>query len=156
MHVRFIASSELWHLLALYQQLHPTDDAADSETAEAVWNEAQSNPRIRYFGGYDGDRLVATCCLTVIPNLTRGCRPYALIENVVTHGDYRNQGWGKAVLAAATEFAWASGCYKVMLMTGRTRESVHRFYEAAGFDRNAKQAFIAKNAQLEGTSSSGA
>lgn len=36
-------------------------------------------------------------------------------------------------------------CYKVMLMTGRRDEATLRFYEAAGFSRNAKQAFVAKH-----------
>ncbi|MDM0009985.1 transposase [Variovorax sp. J22G73] len=34
--------------------------------------------------------------------------------------------------------------YKVMLMTGRKDEATFRFYEAAGFNRDDKQAFIAK------------
>ncbi len=37
--------------------------------------------------------MVATCTLVVIPNLTRGGTPYALIENVVTHTDHRNKGY---------------------------------------------------------------
>jgi hypothetical protein len=31
-----------------------------------------------------------------------------------------------------------------MLLTGRKDESIYRFYESAGFDRYAKQAFLAK------------
>jgi len=34
----------------------------------------------------------------VIPNLTRACRPYGVIENVVTHSSHRGQGWGHALL----------------------------------------------------------
>jgi hypothetical protein len=40
--------------------------------------------------------------------------------------------------------AWAAGCYKVMLMTGRKDEATFSFYGAAGFARDLKQAFIAK------------
>jgi GNAT superfamily N-acetyltransferase len=80
----------------------------------------------------------------MVPNLTRACRPYGVIENVVTLADRRGRGLGKAVLAQALSVAWGQGCYKVMLMTGRKDEATYRFYEAAGFNRHDKQAFIAK------------
>ena len=67
-----------------------------------------------------------------------------LIENVVTHREHRNKGWGKAVLKHALAHAWSAGCYKVMLLTGRKEESVFRFYEGAGFSRHGKQAFVAR------------
>lgn len=142
---REIAASELAAVLSLYAHLHDADEPPPSRAAaELAWAEAMANPRCRYIGGYDGDALVACCTIVVVPNLTRGCRPYALIENVVTHRGHRNQGWGKAVLAHALGFAWSAQCYKVMLMTGRNDEAVLRFYEAAGFSRHAKQAFVAR------------
>jgi GNAT superfamily N-acetyltransferase len=57
---------------------------------------------------------------------------------------FRSQGHGKAVLATALSHAWSVGCYKVMLLTGRKDQATFEFYEAAGFDRHEKQAFIAK------------
>ncbi len=100
--------------------------------------------RPRYVGGYVLGDLVASCTIMVIPNLTRGCRPYGLIENVVTHADHQKQGWGKAVLARALDFAWQQNCYKVMLTTGRKDDATLQFYEGAGFDRHDKQAFVAR------------
>ncbi|MBL8701712.1 MAG: GNAT family N-acetyltransferase [Alphaproteobacteria bacterium] len=145
MNVRQIRKHELPAVLALYVHLHGADEPPPSaEAARTVWDEAMANPRCRYFGGYDGDALVACCTIMVIPNLTRGCRPYAVIENVVTHAAHRNRGWGKAVLAGALAHAWAEGCYKAMLQTGRKDEAVFRFYEGAGFDRHDKQAFVAR------------
>jgi GNAT superfamily N-acetyltransferase len=44
------------------------------------------------------------------------------------------------VMQAAVDHAWSNGCYKVMLMTGRTDPAVLRFYEACGFQRG-KTAF---------------
>ncbi len=145
MNIREIQSDELQSLLSLYAHLHERDDPPPSAAvAEAVWSEALANPRIKYFGGYASGSLVSSCTLTVIPNLTRACRPYGVIENVVTHAAHRRQGWGKAVLAYALDAAWRQHCYKVMLLTGRKDEATLRFYEQAGFDRHSKQAFVAK------------
>jgi GNAT superfamily N-acetyltransferase len=78
--------------------------------------------------------------LVVIKNLTRGASPYALIEGVVTHPDYRNRGIGTRLLRLAQEMAREIGCYKVMLLTGR--ENAIPFYEKAGFSRGSKTGFI--------------
>ena len=154
MNIRELQSRDLQLLLALYAHLHEHDDPPPSAAmAEAVWSEALANPRIQYFGGFVSDSLVSSCTLTVIPNLTRACRPYGVIENVVTHAAHRGQGWGKAVLAHALGEAWRQDCYKVMLLTGRKDEATLRFYQRAGFDQHDKQAFVAKpEAARPGTS----
>jgi GNAT superfamily N-acetyltransferase len=145
--IRELQPYELAPLLALYTHLHERDDPPPSAAvAESVWSEALASPRIKYFGGFAGGALVCSCTLTVVPNLTRGCRPYGLIENVVTHAAHRGQGWGTAVLAHALSQAWRQQCYKVMLLTGRKDEGTLRFYERAGFDRHGKQAFVARPA----------
>jgi GNAT superfamily N-acetyltransferase len=146
MNVRPIRSDGLAQLLALYAHLHSDDPLPATDVAEATWLELMANPRYQYIGGYVGDELVSSCTLTVIPNLTRGCRPYGLVENVVTHAGHRNRGYGKAVLAHALSHAWSVGCYKVMLLTGRKSEATFTFYESAGFNRDEKQAFVAKPA----------
>ncbi len=76
-----------------------------------------------------------------VPNLTREARPFAVIENVVTHSAHRNRGFGRAILRAAVAAAKNAGCYKVHLATGSKRESTLRFYEGAGFTRDAKTYF---------------
>lgn len=147
MEIRPIPVDGLKQLLDLYRHLHTSDDPMpQASVVEATWQELASNPRNKYFGGFIGETLVSSCALSVIPNLTRGCKPYGLIENVVTAASHRQRGYGKAVLAHALSFAWSEGCYKVMLLTSRKSEAVFRFYEAAGFDRHEKQAFVAKPA----------
>jgi GNAT superfamily N-acetyltransferase len=89
------------------------------------------------------DRLVATCNLTIIPNLTRGARPYGIIENVVTHPTYRQRGLSTKVLRYALTIAWQQNCYKVMLLTGSKQEETLQFYERAGFERGIKTGLIA-------------
>lgn len=75
-------------------------------------------------------------------NLTRNARPYGLIENVVTHPDYRNKGYGTAILKKAVDIAREHNCYKAMLMSSRKEESTLRFYEKAGFERGDKTGFV--------------
>lgn len=147
MDIRRIQAHELTRLLGLYEHLHGSDDPLpDTPFVQAVWSELLANPRYSIFGGYSGGHLVSSGTLTVIPNLTRGCRPYGVIENVVTHAGHRNKGYGKAILAHASSHAWSSGCYKIMLLTGRKDDATFKFYESAEFDRHAKQAFIARPA----------
>lgn len=145
MKIREINKFELEDLLKLYEHLHETDDPLPTEEQiQITWREIQETPRLKYFGVYIDDKLVSSCNLSIIPNLTRGCRPFGLIENVVTHIDFRRKGLGQRLLEHTLTFAWDQGCYKVMLLTGRKDEGVYKFYESVGFDRNAKQAFISK------------
>ena len=143
--IRELSGPDLPALLELYQHLHAEDDPLPPEDeVQEIWAAIQQNPDLRYYGVFEGDVLVSSCTLSVIPNLTRGCRPYGVIENVVTHADFRRRGHGRSVLKHALADAWSRGCYKVMLLTGRKSEATYTFYESAGFDRHAKQAFLAK------------
>jgi GNAT superfamily N-acetyltransferase len=143
MDIRQLAPSELPALLALYAQLHPTDaPVPPMAELQAIWQELLNNPRHRTWGVYVDDALVATCNITIIPNLTRGGSPFGLIENVVTDRGYRGHGYGKAVLQAAVAYGWSQGCYKVMLATSRKDPGTTAFYVAAGFDCHDKNAFV--------------
>lgn len=138
--IRPAQSSDLAALLTLYQHLNPDDhsSARDEATREA-WHAMLHQPGFTCFVGVADHRLAASCCLAIIPNLTRGGRPYALVENVVTHRDYRRRGFGRAVIAA-----WRAGCYKVMLLSGSRQPEVKRFYESCGFRTDDKTGYVAR------------
>jgi len=146
MYIRKLEFSDLSALLELYAFLHETDDALPEQAViEEVWHEIMSSSSFSYFCVFEVNRLLASCTISVIPNLTRACRPYGLIENVVTHADFRKRGFGRALLKHCLAFAWREGCYKVMLLSGRKDEATFSFYENAGFNRHEKQAFIARS-----------
>jgi GNAT superfamily N-acetyltransferase len=145
MDIRSLRSDELDALLALYEHLHPDDQPLPERAqVEAVWQSILASPAQECFGLYDDAQLRASCSISLTANLTRGCRPFAVIENVVTHADYRGRGYGHMLLSHALAFAWEHGCYKVMLMTSSRDPATLRFYVSAGFDPHDKQAFIAK------------
>lgn len=126
--------SDLAALLALYQHLIPGDAQPAPMAAVEILARFLAYPGSAVFLAESADQLVASCTLVVVPNLTRGGRPYGLVENVVTHRDHRNRGHGKALLHHATQAAWRAGCYKLMLLTGSTDPATHAFYRAAGFE----------------------
>lgn len=143
--VRKLVRNDLQGLLALYAHLHATDEALPChEQVDAVWNQIMNDSNQLYFGGFVDDRLVSACNASVIPNLTRGGRPYAVVENVVTHADRRRQGVGTAVMKRLLDECTHRGCYKIVLMSSVSRTDAHQFYELLGFDKTSKQAFILK------------
>lgn len=144
--IRTAVGDDLPRVLALYRHLHAQDlEPAPGATA-AAWAQLLGSGLTHVVVAERAGTLVASCTLAIVPNLTRGARPYGVIENVVTHADHRRQGLGQAVLRFALDLAWAADCYKVSLATGSKRDSTLRFYEAAGFVRDAKTYFEIRRA----------
>jgi GNAT superfamily N-acetyltransferase len=137
-----VRRDELGKLLELYRYLNPDDpDIYGEEATKQLWDEICGDPRQSILVLDKDGNFAASCTLVIVSNLTRGGRPYALIENVVTHGSFRRKGYGTAVLKKAVSMVREKGCYKVMLLTGRKDEGVFSFYESAGFDRSKKTFF---------------
>ncbi len=140
---RLIRYEELPQLMSLYKQLHHDDpDVSQDEALIQVWNEIYNSPDLYYIVIEENGMILATCNITIIKNLTRGLQSYGLIENVVTHEDYRKKGYGTKVLHKAIQIARENNCYKVMLMTSSKNEATLRFYERAGFIKGKKTGFV--------------
>lgn len=129
--------------MSLYAELHPGMVHPAGKDLQDAWNNILQTPHMHCMGAFLADHLVSTCTLSIMPNLTHGCRPYGLIENVVTMACHRKQGYASELMRHTLSVAWQYNCYKVMLLTGSRDEKVLHFYESAGFDRHAKQAFYA-------------
>lgn len=74
--------------------------------------------------------------------LTHNVRSFAIVENVVTHENYRNKGYASALLQKAAEIAKNHNCYKLSLETGSNRESTLNFYKNNGFEIDAKHSCL--------------
>jgi GNAT superfamily N-acetyltransferase len=144
MNDRIARKEDLTGLLELYRQLTPEDPPLDDSRAQAIWKAIEANEDIRYFVTTQGSKVVSTCNIAIVPNLTRSGASWGIIENVVTDKAYRRQGIGKRLMDMAIEFARSRGCYKVCLLSNSTRVEAHRFYESLGFSGTAKIGFHLK------------
>jgi len=139
--VRSAAEHDLPEVSNLYRHLHPHDPELEAAAAERVWSTLLASGFTTVIVAQAAERLVSSCTLAIVPNLSRGGSSYGVIENVVTHADYRRLGLGRQVLAHALDLGWQANCYKVLLATGSKREATRRFYEGAGFERGGKTYF---------------
>ncbi|MDR5904155.1 GNAT family N-acetyltransferase [Franzmannia qiaohouensis] len=139
--LRQARSADYRQLFELYEELNPLDPAPDTREW-LIFEKILNNDDLILFVAESTNQLLATCYLNIIPNLTRGGYPYALIENVVTRASHRHQGIGKQLLLYAQAHAWSRDCYKIMLLTGSEDESTHAFYLACGFSGDMKHGYI--------------
>ncbi len=138
--VRAAEQPDLETLLELYQQLNPADPVPERGAAASTLESLNRNPMSQVLLATDSKKILGSCTLIIVPNLTRNLAPYAVIENVVTHKDSRRRGVGKILMSHAIDTAWEAGCYKVMLMTGMKRDGTIAFYESLGFRADSKTA----------------
>lgn len=139
--IRLATLPDLPALLGLFAQLSTDNPPLDPAHAEATFHQMLANPALSVFVAEKHGRLAGTTTLILVPNLTRGGRPFGVIENVVTDQSFRGTGIGKALIAHCVKASWAQNAYKVMLMTGRKDAATLGFYRACGFVSGTKTAF---------------
>lgn len=122
-------------------QFPPKEEQDMKKWTDVISRFAQADDRFLLVVEEDG-RAVSSVQVAIIEGLTHNVRPFAVIENVVTHGDYQNRGFASALLERATEIAKEFNCYKVFLETGSNKESTLNFYKKNGFVIDAKHSCL--------------
>lgn len=140
--IREVLKQDYDGLMQLYTHLHGNPIPEKSDNLAQLWARILDDPDHHIIIAADRKKVVSSCVCVIIPNLTHEQRSYALIENVVTHPDYRKRGLASACLDCAKAIAKANNCYKIMLMTGAKDAQTLHFYEQAGYNRTDKTAFI--------------
>lgn len=140
--IREINDSDFDGLMRLYMELHDNPFPEKDERITAIWERILGDPDHHIIVADENGEIAASCVCVIIPNLTRGQRPYAFIENVVTSAKYRRRGLATACLDYAAELAASENCYKMMLLTGSKDPGILGFYEKAGYNSSDKTAFI--------------
>jgi ribosomal protein S18 acetylase RimI-like enzyme len=142
MEIREVGEEDLIGLLELYQQLHDNKLPDRNVHLQQLWQQILTDPNHHILVGTKEGKIISSCVLVVVCNLTHQQRPYALIENVITDKFFRNVGYATMLLEHAKSIATENNCYKIMLMTGSKEENILNFYKKAGYKSNDKTAFI--------------
>ena len=140
--VREIKENELNELLQLYLFLHEESVPEMTTHLKDTWDTIIMDKNHHIIVNEVDGKIVSACVCVIIPNLTRSIRPYAFVENVVTHSNYRGKGYATECLSFAKELAVKENCYKMMLLTGSKKQATLNFYEKAGYNSTDKTAFI--------------
>ena len=140
--VREAEQRDLDGMLELYLFLHEENIPEKDDHLRDTWMRIIRDPNHHLIINEVDGRIVSSCVCVIIPNLTRNVRPYAFIENVVTHEDHRGRGYAGECLDFARKIAEKENCYKMMLLTGSKKPETLRFYEKAGYNSSDKTAFI--------------
>ena len=140
--IREARQEDLQQILELYLHLHETAVPEESEGLRRAWGKIMTDDNHHLIVCEVEGKIVSSCVCVIISNLTRGVRPYAFVENVVTHADYRGKGYATVCLNYARELARKENCYKMMLLTGSKSPETLAFYQNAGYNGTDKTAFI--------------
>ena len=145
MTIREAKGSDAHDLKTLYFDFltqYPPKEEQDMELwAEKISQFAQDD-KMYLLVAEEDDRVVSSVQVSIIESLTHNVRPFAVIENVVTHGAYRNRGYASALLEKASQISKEHNCYKVFLETGSNKENTLNFYKSNGFEIDAKHSCL--------------
>ena len=140
--VREAIKGDLQEVLELYLFLHEKSIPEQSDCLSNTWKHILKDKNHDLIVNEVDGKIVSSCVCIIIPNLTRNVRPYAFLENVVTHADFRRRGLASECLEYARQIAARCNCYKMMLLTGSSKKEVLDFYKNAGYNNTDKSAFI--------------
>ena len=127
-----------------YLTHYPPTEEQDMQQWADMLNKFEKDDNMHLLVAIEDGKAVSSVQMAIVESLTHNVRPFAVLENVVTHEDYRKKGYASALLERATEIAKARNCYKVFLETGSNRESTLNFYRNNGFAIDEKHSCLKK------------
>ncbi|MGC2169600.1 MAG: GNAT family N-acetyltransferase [Acidimicrobiales bacterium] len=112
----------------------------DENSVERYWDAVEETRRRRgdVLVATKGDEVVGVCQVMVFPHFQHTGGWCCELESVHVRADYRSQGVGTQLLAAADALARREGCYRMQLTSRNVRLDAHRFYEGQGFEATSQ------------------
>ena len=143
--IRKAKSTDAMDLKVLYFEYltqYPPKEEQDMSLWQNLLDKFEKDENMYLLVAEEDGKVVSSVQMAIIESLTHNIRPFAVIENVVTHIDYRNKGYASTLLDEASEIAKERRCYKVFLETGSNKESTLNFYRNNGFEIDKKHSCL--------------
>jgi len=141
--VRLATQDDVTRILELYRELAITTSQAELGQSPSpadcrrVFEEISAAPgHALLVAEYQGE-VVGTMVLLIVPNLSHGVLPWAMVENLVIDRRYQRRGLGRLLMEHAIARAKEAGCYRLALSSDKRRREAHRFYHSLGFQPSA-------------------
>jgi GNAT superfamily N-acetyltransferase len=135
--VRLAIEQDVPRILELYSELTEEQHHLLPDDARSAFAKIVSTPGHELLVVEEDGVVVGTMVLLVVPNLSHGALPWAIVENIVVDDRYHRKGISRLLMEYAITNACQAGCYKVQLLSNKKRHEAHRFYQALGFEASA-------------------
>ena len=141
--VRLATEEDIPRILELYRELVITTSQVEQDRSSSLDDCRRVFDEIRATQGHElivaesKGTVVGTIMLLIVPNLSHGASPWALVENMVIDAGYRRQGLGTMLMDYAVARAKEAGCYKIQLVSNKKRQDAYQFYCSSGFEASA-------------------
>lgn len=145
MRIRKATGSDAQAIKELYFEhltSYPPEEEQDMELWSSLLDKFAEDRNMYLLVAEEDGKVVSSVQMAIIESLTHNVRPFAVVENVVTHMDYRKKGYASALLQEASRIAKERRCYKIFLETGSNRESTLNFYKNNGFEIDRKHSCL--------------
>ncbi len=88
-----------------YLTAYPPKEEQDMDIWASLLDKFEKDENMHILVVEENGRVISSVQMAIVESLTHNIRPFAVIENVVTHIDYRNKGYASALLDKASEIA---------------------------------------------------
>jgi len=150
MDIRKATGNDAQALKVLYFEhltAYPPEEEQDMTLWSKLLDEFAQDENMHLLVAEENGKVVSSVQMAIVESLTHNVRPFAIVENVVTHLDYRNKGYASALLESASQIAKERGCYKISLETGSNIVELTRF-DVRGNKAGVDVQFSAETEQL--------
>jgi GNAT superfamily N-acetyltransferase len=141
--LRAAREDDIPRILELYQQLAATNAEAERQRTLSLEHYRKAFGEISDYTGQEllvaeeAGEVIGSLVLIIVPNLSHGAKPWAIIENVIVDERYRRRGVGRLLMEYAVNRAREADCCRIGLMSNVVREESHQFYRDMGFEASA-------------------
>lgn len=141
--IRMAKENDLPRILELYRELSMITTEVEQHSSTSlddyrrVFAEISGNPKRELLVAEYKGEVVGTVALFIIPNLSHGATPYALVENLVVNLKYRRKGIATKLMEYTIARARQEGCHRIELCSSKVRRDAHRLYKSVGFKPEA-------------------